>query len=101
MKFLCVLEKDGKVSLPAFILNQLPKDKRYVIELEINDKAAEKFELKEISPFHKEGIPIPYDAIEESQLMNDSHLRVLVMDRSIIITCEDKILEMMAGECFR
>ena len=43
MKFLCVLEKDGKVSLPAFILNQLPKDKRYVIELEINDKAAEKF----------------------------------------------------------
>ena len=53
MKFLCVLEKDGKVSLPAFILNQLPKDKRYVIELEINDKAAEKFELKEISPFHK------------------------------------------------
>ena len=101
MKFLCVLEKDGKVSLPAFILNQLPKDKRYVIELEINDKAAEKFELKEISSFHKEGIPIPYDAIEESQLMDESHLRVLVMDRSIIITCEDKILEMMAGECFR
>lgn len=101
MKFLCVLEKDGKISLPAIIMNQLPKGKRYVVEMEFNDRAAEKFELKEISPFMKEGIPIPYDALEESQLMDESHLRILVMDRTIMITCEDKILEMLAGECFQ
>ncbi len=101
MKFLCVLEKDGKITLPELILGQLPKGKRYVIEMEFNDKAAEKFELKEINPFIKEGIPIPYDALEESKLMDESHLRILVMDRTIVITCEDKILEQMAGECFQ
>ncbi|MBE6107366.1 MAG: hypothetical protein E7192_01840 [Erysipelotrichaceae bacterium] len=101
MKFLCVLEKDGKITLPELILSQLPKNKRHVIEMEFNDKIAEKFELKEISSFNEEGVPIPYDALEESHLMDESHLRVLVMDRAIIITCEDKILEMMAEECFK
>lgn len=101
MKFMCVLEKDGKITLPAVIQNQLFADKRYAVELEFADRNFAEFELNEIIPFNEEGIPISYDALEESQLIDESHLRILVMDRAILVTCEDKILEMMAQECFR
>lgn len=101
MKFMCVVEKDGKISLPAIIQNQLSADQRYAVELEVKERNFMELELKQFSPFYEEGIPIPYDALEESQLIDESHLRILVMDRAILVTCEDKILDMMAQECFK
>ena len=101
MKFLCVVEKDGKILLPAIIQQQFPQDKRSFITLECDEASLENCVIKEANIFRQEGIPIPYEALEESKLMDENHLRILVMDRAIIVTCEDKVLEMMAGECFR
>lgn len=95
MKFICVIDEDGRIKLPPAILSQMDKEKGYMAELEYKEKS---LKMKDVVEFIPEGLPVPYEALEESGLLDESNIEVLVMDGAIILTTHDQLLQTIIGE---
>lgn len=98
MKLLCIVEKDGRVVLPEVITQKLNLSKGNYVEIEVNEELIESLYLREINEFNAEGVSLPYEALEAAELMDESNLEIFVMDRAVIVTTHDKILEMFMEE---
>lgn len=98
MKLLCVIEKDGRVVLPELITQKLNLSKGNYIELEFDDHQIDLLYGRNINEFDDHGVPIPYEALEAACLMDENNLGILVLDRAVIVTTHDKILEMFIEE---